>query len=176
MVLRQYGRGATAATTCLYGGNSEFLKHHRSVRYQRGSGIFSAISSLFGRLLPFASRAATRGASIATKIAKSTAGKKIGNIAADTATQIAADAIQGKDIKEAAGERLNTARGEVAQAIRESRQGTSGYKRKRKVKRAPLYEEDEDTNLSDGEGLDEQNSAKKSKRKRVRFKTKSKRA
>ena len=108
--------------------------------YQEGEGIGSFFSSIFKKLMPFATKAVKTVAG--SSLAKET-GKALKDTAVSGLTNMAADVIGGnKTIQESAAENLMKAREDISSAIKASRKRSSGsgsvkakVKKKRKKKR-----------------------------------------
>ena len=97
--------------------------------YQEGEGIGSFFSSIFRKLIPFATKAAKTVAG--SSLAKET-GKALKETAISGITNVAADVIGGnKTLQESAAENLTKAREDISTAIKASRKRGSA---KAKVK------------------------------------------
>ena len=116
---------------------------HKGPRIQRGHGIGSIISGLFRTLRPVAN--------VVKNIIKNPTVKQIAktalDVGKDAAVDIAADLIEGKDIKETTQNKLDSARATIANQLRDSaiRSRTkekfsdpTSRKRKRKQKVKPF--------------------------------------
>lgn len=113
---------------------------HKGPRIQRGHGIGSIISGLFRTLRPVTN--------VVKNIMKNPTVKQIAktalDVGKDAAVDIAADLIEGKDIKETAQNKLDSARTAIANQLRDSAlrsrttkdlfETTRKRKRKQKVK------------------------------------------
>ena len=101
--------------------------------YQEGEGIGSFFSSIFRKLIPFATKAAktVAGSSLAQET-----GKALKESAISGLTNIAADVIGGnKTFEESASENLSKAREDISTAIKGSRKrGSDNVKSKVKTK------------------------------------------
>lgn len=101
--------------------------------YQEGEGIGSFFSSIFRKLIPFATKAAktVAGSSLAQET-----GKALKESAISGLTNIAADVIGGnKTLGESASENLSKAREDISTAIKGSRKrGSVNVKSKVKTK------------------------------------------
>ena len=92
--------------------------------YQEGEGIGSFFSSIFKKLMPFATKAVKTVAG--SSLAKET-GKALKDTAVSGLTNMAADVIGGnKTIQESAAENLMKAREDISSAIKASRKRSSG--------------------------------------------------
>ena len=83
-------------------------RFHKGVRVQRGRGIGSLFGGLFRAILP-----------VGKKILKSSATRALKQQARKAAINIAADALEGKNVKQSAKERLQDARKDIAKSIRQ---------------------------------------------------------
>ena len=101
--------------------------------YQEGEGIGSFFSSIFRKLIPFATKAAKTVAG--SSLVKET-GKALKESAISGLTNVAADVIGGnKTIQESAAENLTKAREDISTAIKASRKrGSGNVKAKAKAK------------------------------------------
>ena len=121
--------------------------------YQEGEGIGSFFSSIFKKLIPFATKAAKTVAG--SSLAKET-GKALKDSAISGLTNMAADVIGGnKTIQESAAENLTKAREDISSAIKASRKRGSGSvkakvktkgskKRKKKRMRYSVFDDEFD--------------------------------
>ena len=98
--------------------------YHTGRRLQRGRGIGNVFGSIFRSLLPLGKKILTSNTSKA--IAKSV-GKSLKEVAVDTAL----DALEGKNIKEAAQQRLNESKQNIADTLRMRSRSKNLGKRKR---------------------------------------------
>ena len=89
---------------------------HIGKRYQRGRGIGGLFSTIFRSVIPLGKKLLT--SSTTKSIAKSV-GKSLKEAAVDTAL----DALEGKNIKKAAQERLQETKVKIAKAIRKGKNG-----------------------------------------------------
>lgn len=101
------------------------MRHARQRElYQEGEGIGSFFSSIFRKLVPFATKAAKTVAG--SSLAKET-GKALKESAISGITNMAADVIGGnKTLQESAAENLTKAREDISTAIKASRKRGSG--------------------------------------------------
>ena len=101
------------------------MRHARQRElYQEGEGIGSFFSSIFRKLIPFATKAAKTVAG--SSLVKET-GKALKESAISGLTNVAADVIGGnKTIQESAAENLTKAREDISTAIKASRKRGSG--------------------------------------------------
>ena len=120
--------------------------------YQEGEGIGSFFSSIFRKLIPFATRAAktVAGSSLAQET-----GKALKESAISGLTNLAADVIGGnKTFQESASENLSKAREDISTAIKANRKRGSGNvaakvknkgkKRKKKKIRSSIFDDEYD--------------------------------
>ena len=121
--------------------------------YQEGEGIGSFFSSIFRKLIPFATRAAktVAGSSLAQET-----GKALKESAISGLTNMAADVIGGnKTFQESASENLSKAREDISTAIKANRKRGSGNvkskvktkgnkKRKKRRMRSSLFDDEYD--------------------------------
>ena len=122
---------------------SKNLPAHRGLVYQRGYGhqvglgIFSSLGRLFGRFIPVASKAVKQV--IASKAAKDI-GKQLATSATTLGANLAADILDGNNAKESSIERLQQAKSEIAESIRQSAKKIKAKpsKVKKKVKRKAI--------------------------------------
>ena len=104
---------------------------------QEGNGIGSFLGGIFKRLLP----AVKTGLTFAKKIATSAPAKKIASSAADMLVDVAADAVEGKNVKTSIQKKLNVAKTALAQALRGEKKRkmpenkTTAKKQKKPVKK-----------------------------------------
>ena len=158
---------------------------------QRGEGFFGAIASLFRKATPFIKKAASSTGNVLKKVAKSevvdSITKGVGNAALDIGSNYVADLVSGKtgvEASSAANQKLDQARVDIANMMRNPDFSKSVKKRKRKKgksKRKLLDEdkrgmEDDDDESVDDDDDDEEEPAsprKKSKKKTI-VKTKQK--
>ena len=92
-------------------GTMHLSSYHTGRRLQRGRGIGSLFGTVFRSLLPLGKKILT------SNTAKSIA-KSVGNSLKDAAVDTALDALEGKNIKKAAQERLNQSKVKISQALR----------------------------------------------------------
>ena len=99
-------------------GNTIFgppgVTNHRDL-YQNGSGFGSFLGSMFKKIIPMAGKAVKK---IATSNIVKEGAKEMLNTAANTATNVISDIIEGNDPKESLNENLNIARKQIASSIR----------------------------------------------------------
>ena len=102
------------------------MNYHTGPRFQRGHGIGSLLSGLFRGFAP-----------VFKSVVKSPILKKVGkqalNFGRDTAMDIAADIIEGKNPADTANERLSLARKSVAQSLRDTTHPKKGRAKKRRT-------------------------------------------
>lgn len=107
------------------------MNYHMGSRYQRGRGIGSLFSGLIRGFTPIAKM----GLNFGRKIVSSDLAKNIAGQALDTgkkmALNLAADLLEGKDVKESAQETLNETRKNIASTLRG---GSCSRKRKKKMR------------------------------------------
>ena len=125
---------------------------HREL-YQEGAGIGSFFSSIFRKLIPFATKAAKTVAG--SSLAKET-GKALKERAITGLTNVAADVIGGdKTFEESVSNNLSKAREDISTAIKASRKRGSdnvktkvktkgSKKRKKRSIRSSLFDDDYD--------------------------------
>ena len=103
------------------------MNYHHGPRFQRGRGLGSIFASLARGIAPIARLGLRAGRSLISNPLV----KKIGQTALDAAKQSAAnmsaDLIDGRNIKESAQNELNTARSKIASTLR------GGKKRKKHI-------------------------------------------
>ena len=101
---------------------------HTGLRFQRGRGFGSMFSGLLRGLKPLAQM----GLSAGKRFFSSDLAKNIGSTAlqmgTDALTNLAVDALEGKNIKESAQEQLDKAKSKIAQSLK-----GGGCKRKSKA-------------------------------------------
>lgn len=106
------------------------MLYHSGVRIQRGRGIGSLLGGLFRTILP---KVASSGAKVAKRIIQSDIAKDVGRQLRDTATnsavQMTADALEGKNVSESLQNQLDNAKKDLAKTIR-SRSKVRNTKRK----------------------------------------------
>ena len=160
---------------------------------QRGEGFFGAIASLFRKAAPFIKKAASSTGNVLKKVAKSevvdSITKGVGNAALDIGSNYVADLVSGKtgvEASSAANQKLDQARVDIANMMRNPDFSKSVKKRKRKKgksksKRKSQNEDkkemdDDDKSVDDDGDYDDEEPAsprKKSKKKTI-VKTKQK--
>ncbi len=101
------------------------MNYHSGPRYQKGRGLGNIFMSMFRGLAPIA----RLGMQAGKKILSSPLAKKLGNAALDvaktSATSLAADLVDGKNMNESMQQELEKARSKIATTLR------GGRKRKR---------------------------------------------
>lgn len=102
------------------------MNFHAGARYQRGRGLGSIFGGLMRGFMPVLSK----GLSIGKKILGSDIAKNIGGTLLDSGTRaaknLAADLLEGKDVRMSAQDELNEAKKKIASTLR-----GSGRKRKK---------------------------------------------
>ena len=127
---------------------------------QKGEGLFGAIASLFRKATPFIKKAVSSTGNVLKKVAKSevvdSITKGVGNAALDIGSNYVADLVSGKtgdDASLAANQKLDQARVDIANMMRNPDFSKSAKTRKRKkgkpkTKKKPqndvISEEDEE--------------------------------
>lgn len=101
---------------------------HSGQREQRGRGLGSILSGLMRGFAPIAKLGLRAGKNFLQNPTVRSFGKQALSIAADTAKNMAADLVEGKNSEERAREELQNARSRIATTLR------GGRKRKRNVK------------------------------------------
>lgn len=104
------------------------MMFHSGLREQRGRGLGSILAGLMRGFAPIAKLGLRAGKSFIQNPAVQSFGKQALGIAADTARNLAADLVEGKNTEERAKEELQNARSKIASTLR------GGRKRKRNVK------------------------------------------
>ena len=149
-------RGYSPRKSDIFGPSSTggSMRHVRQRElYQEGEGIGSFFSSIFRKLIPFASKAVktVAGSSLAQET-----GKALKESAISGLTNIAADVIGGnKTFEESASENLSKARQDISTAIKGTRKRGSGNvkskvktkgnkKRKKRRIRSSLFDDEYD--------------------------------
>ena len=155
---------------------------------QRGEGFFGAIASLFRKAAPFIKKAASSTGNVLKKVAKSevvdSITKGVGNAALDIGSNYVADLVSGKtgvEASSAANQKLDQARVDIANMMRNPDFSKSVKKRKRKKgksksKRKLQNEdkremEDDDDESVDGDDDDDDEEEPASPRKKSKKKT-----
>ena len=158
---------------------------------QRGEGFFGAIASLFRKAAPFIKKAASSTGNVLKKVAKSevvdSITKGVGNAALDIGSNYVADLVSGKtgvEASSAANQKLDQARVDIANMMRNPDFSKSVKKRKRKKGKSKRklqdedkrgMEDDDDESVDDDDDDEEEPASprKKSKKKTI-VKTKQK--
>lgn len=107
------------------------MNYHVGTRFQRGKGLGAIFSGLMRGFAPIA----RKGLEIGKKVLNSSIVKKVANTALESgkkaALNLAADLLEGKDLKTSAENELNEAKNKIAGTLR----GQGSRKRKRNCKR-----------------------------------------
>ena len=158
---------------------------------QRGEGFFGAIASLFRKAAPFIKKAASSTGNVLKKVAKSevvdSITKGVGNAALDIGSNYVADLVSGKtgvEASSAANQKLDQARVDIANMMRNPDFSKSVKKRKRKKGKSKSkrklqdedkrgMEDDDDESVDDDDEEEPASPRKKSKKKTI-VKTKQK--
>lgn len=114
------------------------MLHHRGLREQRGQGLGSILSGLMRGFAPIAKLGLKAGKNFLQNPAVQNFGRQAMSIAADSAKNLAADLIEGKNSEERAKQELQNARSKIATTLR------GGKKRKKhdkvmKIKKVKRY-------------------------------------
>ena len=83
------------------------MNYHSGDIYQRGSGLGSFFSGLFKSVVP-----------LAKSFLKSSTGQTLKNVALSTASNVAKDIIEGRNVKESAKENLGDAKQKIKTLIK----------------------------------------------------------
>ena len=154
---------------------------------QRGEGFFGAIASLFRKAAPFIKKAASSTGNVLKKVAKSevvdSITKGVGNAALDIGSNYVADLVSGKtgvEASSAANQKLDQARVDIANMMRNPDFSKSVKKRKRKKGKSKSkrklqdeekrgMEDDDDESVDDDDDDEEKlvSPRKKSKKKTI---------
>jgi len=106
---------------------------HRGERFQAGRGLGSLFGGLFRTLKPLA----TMGINMGKRLIQSDLGKKIGQnmleMGGEALKNVAADAIEGKNVKESLNKELDNAKSRIAQTLR----GSGKVKRRKRLQSPP---------------------------------------
>lgn len=97
--------------------------YHVGRRYQRGRGIGSVFGTIFRSIIPI-------GKKILNSATTKTIAKSVGRSLKEAAVDTALDALEGKNIKEAAQERLDETKAKIAKAIRKRGQQHKNMRKK----------------------------------------------
>lgn len=107
------------------------MRFHEGVRFQRGRGLGAIFGGLFRALRPLASMGLKAG----KKFIQSETGRSLTSAVKDLGSNalknIAADALEGKNIKESAQEQIGDIKSKIAQTLR-------GQGRRNKRKKYPV--------------------------------------
>lgn len=161
---------------------------------QKGEGFFGSIASLFRKAAPFIKKAASSTGNVLKKVAKSevvdSITKGVGNAALDIGSNFVADLVAGKtgvEASSAANQKLDQARVDIANMMRnpdfsksvKKRKRKKGYKTKRKSQNEHEGETDDDDDdsenvVDDDNADDEPPSPRKKYKKKTIAKTKQK--
>lgn len=104
------------------------MMYHSGFREQRGRGLGSILSGLMRGFAPIARLGLRAGKSFFQNPSVQNFGKQALSIAADSAKNLAADLVEGKNSEDRAKEELQKARSKIASTLR------GGNKRKRNDK------------------------------------------
>jgi len=104
------------------------MMFHSGIREQRGRGLGSILSGLMRGFTPIAKLGLRAGKSFLQNPSVQNFGRQALSIAADSAKNLAADLVEGKNSEERAKEELQNARSKIASTLR------GGRKRKKNVK------------------------------------------
>jgi len=102
--------------------------YHTGLREQRGRGIGSILSGIMRGFAPIAKLGLRAGKSLLQNPTVRNVGKQALSIAADSAKNLIADVVEGKNSEERAKEELQMARSKIASTLR------GGRKRKKNIK------------------------------------------
>lgn len=108
--------------------------YHVGPRVQRGKGLGSLLGALFRGFAPVAKLGLKVGKSIAASPLARKIGESAMDIAKTSAVKLAADMVEGRNLKESAQEELNTARQRIASTLRGGRK-RKGVKNKKIVRK-----------------------------------------
>lgn len=97
------------------------MNYHHGPRLQRGRGLGSILAALFRGLAPVARLGLNAGKRLIAIPAVRTLGKTAFDIAKQGAVSMAADIVDGKNVKESAQKELNIAKAKIAQEIGNAR-------------------------------------------------------
>ena len=110
---------------------------------QKGEGLFGAIASLFRKAAPFIKKAASSTGNVLKKVAKSevvdSITKGVGNAALDIGSNYVADLVSGKtgvEASSAANQKLDQARVDIANLMRNPDFSKSTKKRRKKKRKS----------------------------------------
>ena len=153
---------------------------------QRGEGFFGAIASLFRKAAPFIKKAASSTGNVLKKVAKSevvdSITKGVGNAALDIGSNYVADLVSGKtgvEASSAANQKLDQARVDIAnmmrnpdfsKSVKKRKKGKSKSKRKLQNEDKREMEDDDDESV-DGDDDDDDEEEPASPRKKSKKKT-----
>lgn len=125
------------------------MNYHIGARYQRGRGIGALFSGLLRGFAPIARMGLNLGRKvISSDLVKNVAGQAL-NSGKKLALGMAADLLEGKNIKESAEEQLNEARKNIATTLRgggcrkRRKQLVSKHHKRRKHSQYNLLDDDE---------------------------------
>lgn len=109
--------------------------YHVGPRIQRGKGLGSLLGALFRGFAPVAKLGLKVGRSIAASPLARKVGQSALDIAKTSAAKLAADMVEGKNLKESAQEELNSARQKIATTLRGGRK-RKGVNKKKNLKKS----------------------------------------
>jgi len=104
---------------------------HRGSRFQSGRGFGSLFSSFFRSMKPLVKMGINTGKRILNSDLAKSVGKTALEMGADALKNVAADALEGKNVKESLSKEVENAKSKIAQTIR------GGGKKKRKLCKKP---------------------------------------
>ena len=111
----------------------ELNKYHRGLRYQRGNGIFGFMRGLTRSLTPILK---TSG-KILNKVVKSDIAKNVGKelrqLAKESVSDVAIDALEGKDLKDSIKGQLKKSKKRIARTIKKNQQSKANRSKRRKI-------------------------------------------
>jgi len=106
---------------------------HKGDRFQAGRGIGGLFRGLFRGLKPLVSMGISTGKKILGSDLVKNVGRSALEMGKDALKNLAADALEGKDMKESLNKELDMAKSKIAQTIR----GSGARKRKKTCKKLP---------------------------------------
>jgi len=106
---------------------------HRGDRFQAGRGIGGLFRGLFRGLKPLVSMGLSAGKRFLQSDLMKNVGRTALEMGKDALKNVAADALEGKNVKESLDKELDTAKSRIAQTIR----GSGSRKRKKTCKKLP---------------------------------------
>jgi hypothetical protein len=118
------------------------MNYHHGPRFQRGRGLGSIFAALARGIAPIARLGLRAGRSLFSSPFAKKLGQSALDIAKQSAVNLSADLLEGKDMSESAQNELNNARSKIASTLR------GGKKRKKHKKNAKVVKKSRNVKYS----------------------------